>query len=104
MPFRRSTAAVVGLMLFAAACSEAAGPQTLEIPEPIDASALPVGPRIPIENIVGLPEDAARAWAEESGWSKIEVVSDDFVELSSSPSERILLTVEDGVVVEAWAG
>ncbi|MGF1599601.1 MAG: hypothetical protein ACFCVK_22255 [Acidimicrobiales bacterium] len=76
----------------------------MELPEPIDATALPVGPRVRIDEVVGLPEEAARAWAEESGWSTIEVVSDDFLELSSSPSERILLTVENGVVVEAWAG
>ncbi len=101
---RPLAAFTLGLCALTLSCGDATRSSAVDLPQPIDAAELPIAPRVRIDQAVGLSEDEASEWARQSGWSKIEVVSDEFLELSSSPRERLLLTVEDGVVVEAWAG
>lgn len=106
MSARRAVVALASglLSLSLTGCGDLKQSNAVEMPDPIDAASLPVGPRVRVDQVVGLSEDAATEWARQSGWDKVEVVSGEFFELSSSPSERILLTVRDGIVVEAWAG
>lgn len=93
-----SLCAVLGLMV--SGCGD-----DPVMPPLAEAASYPVGPRIEVAAALGLEVDVAIAWAKASGWAEVEVRSDDlFLDMSSRPNRRIIFTVEDGFVVEAWAG
>ncbi len=58
---------------------------------------------IPLPQLVGLKESTARQWADDSGFSSVRL-STEMIPLALVASERIVLTVFDGVVTHAEAG
>ncbi len=58
---------------------------------------------VPLPQLVGLNESTARQWAGDSGFSSVRL-STERIPLALIASERIVLTVSDGVVTHAVAG
>ena len=81
----------------------ATGPATTGLPPLLDpASLAEADAPVELPQLIGLSEDDARRWAEQSGFA-VET-QDEAHEGAFAPTVRIVIEVVDGVVVKASAG
>ena len=76
----------------------------MPVPPTIDSQDL-VGSMapVPLPQLVGLTETQAREWAADSGFTKV-ITNDQPTRAMLAPSFRLIIAVENGVVVSAVAG